>query len=190
MLAPALLDLTDELAIPQGTTWSLGFQILDDSGAMIDTSEMTARAYIRATDYDGDVVANMTTENGRIVLGFNPGDAGRNTVVVAGQEATSAGMGFGGFLYRAFVGGTTAASPVALDETILGSLTLDGTVQWELIGPVGGLDVVNAYILLSATFTAALDDWGIGRWDFELVDGSTVIRLFEGYARLSREVTY
>jgi hypothetical protein len=190
MLAPALLDLTDDLAITQGATWSLGFRINDTDGEMIDTSDMTARFKIRKTDYDGDVVASGTTEDGRIVLGFNPGDAGRNTVTVVGQQVTSAGFPFAGLLYQCITAGTTAATPVALEDTVLGGITTDGTAVWELLGPVGAYDVVNAYILLPADYTEDLVEWGVGRWDFELVDGSTVLRLFEGYARLSREVTY
>jgi hypothetical protein len=44
-------------------------------------------------------------------------------------------------------------------------------------------------LTISATVTAALTDWGKGFWDIEIVQGSTVTRLLEGFAVLSKEVT-
>lgn len=194
MKPPVELDLIGEYAIRQGMTYTLGFGIFETSLAgvesMMDTSAMEARFKIRATDYDGAVAVEGSTDDGRVVLAITPGNAARTTAVVLGEQCTSAGLPFNGFLYQCTTAGTTSGSAVALDETVIGSTTADGTAVWELIGPVSSETVVNAYILLDASYTETLVDWGRGRWDFELVDGSTVFRLFEGVARLSREVTY
>lgn len=195
MLAPALFDLTGEDAIVQGATWSYGFQIWgDDVGDWIDTSDMTARFKVRATDFDGDVAVEGTTEDGRIVLGWSPNPVARNQAYVLGARVIPV-TGPNGYLYEATVAGTSHASNEPTWPTVLAGTVSDGTVTWENIGPDHSdadnePQLTNAYILLSASYTASLVDWGQGRWDFELIDGSTVMRLFEGYARLSREVTY
>jgi hypothetical protein len=45
-------------------------------------------------------------------------------------------------------------------------------------------------LTISATVTAALTDWGKGVWDIEIVQGSTVTRILEGFAVLSKEATH
>lgn len=191
MKPPVVLDLVDDYAIRQGMTYSLGLQIMiePNSGApltMMDTAAMSARFKVRAGDYDGAVACEGSTDDGRIVLGYSPAPVARSTAYVTNQQVTASP--FNTYYYKALNNGTTSASPVALSVT-LGGITLDGSVNFANVGQATD-EVVNAYIMLPATYTETLVDWGRGRWDFELVDGSTVFRLFEGVARLSREVTY
>lgn len=185
MLAPAQFDLTGDFAIGQGTTWGIGFQIYGgpNGTTLIDTSLMSARFTVRAGGYDGAVVVDGSNADGRIVLGNSPGAVARSTAYLVGAEVSAVGS-----LFVCTTAGTTDSGPVVFDDTI-GHTTNDGTVVWTCIDGYSGI-VVNAYILLSATYTASLVDWGMGRWDLELQDGSTVLRVFEGYARLSREVSY
>jgi hypothetical protein len=190
MQPPVNLDLTGDYAIRQGMTYTLGFQIVGSSpgedDAMIDTAAMTARFKIRANDFDGDVHVEGSTDDGRVAVGYSPPPVERSTAYVLNQQVTA--DPYDGYLYECVVAGTTAAGAVAYDDTI-GNDTVDGTATFECIEDAAE-NVVNAYILLPASYTATIVDWGRGVWDFELEDGSTVFRLFEGIARLSREVTY
>jgi hypothetical protein len=47
----------------------------------------------------------------------------------------------------------------------------------------------SGYLFASATATAALVDWGEGVFDFEISNGSDVIRVMQGVATLSPEST-
>jgi hypothetical protein len=48
----------------------------------------------------------------------------------------------------------------------------------------------NILLTMTPSTTAALDDWGRGVWDLEIVSGGgTVTRVLEGYALLSLEAT-
>jgi hypothetical protein len=47
----------------------------------------------------------------------------------------------------------------------------------------------SGYINMSAASTAALEDWGDGVYDFEVDNGSDVIRVMQGTAVLSPEAT-
>src|SRR5687768_2628034 len=48
----------------------------------------------------------------------------------------------------------------------------------------------SGYLFASATATAALTDWGDGLYDFEISNGTDVIRVLQGPATLSPEATY
>lgn len=190
MKPPVELHLIDDDAIRQGATWSMGFGVyyvphdsVTGDAELMDTSAMTARFKIREGDFDGDVAAEGDTANGRIVLGYTPSPVERSTAYVLGEQITA--DPFNGYRYRCTTAGTTSGSPVVLG-TVVGGTTTDGTAVFTCLDT----DVSNAYMMLTASYTEGLADWGRGVWDFELIDGSTVFRLFEGIARLSREVTY
>jgi hypothetical protein len=77
--------------------------------------------------------------------------------------------------------------------------TYGGDAIVELTTDNGGVSVVqeadatgtewSGYINMSAASTAALEDWGDGVYDFEVDNGSDVIRVMQGTAVLSPEAT-
>lgn len=68
-------------------------------------------------------------------------------------------------------------SPLLTLTTENGRITLGG-----VLGTIA--------LTISATVTAALSDWQKGVWDIEIVQGSTVTRILEGFAVLSKEATH
>lgn len=183
---PVTRNLEGLYAIQQGSTYSVGFRVLRD-GALIDLSAMDARMKIRKTDWDGEVQVDANTDNGRIVLGYSPGIALRNTPYVVGSRVIPQN-GLNGYVYECTVAGTTHVTTPPTWPLLIGAIVTDGTVTWE--AKYYDTTVANMYILLDPTYTASLVDWGLGVWDLELVDGSYVKRLYQGVARLSREATY
>lgn len=60
---------TYNITIDQGTDWSLVLTLTNSDGTLVNLSGYTARMQIRR-DYDSaTVVMDLTTQNGRIVLG-------------------------------------------------------------------------------------------------------------------------
>jgi hypothetical protein len=62
-------DFTDDQAIEQGATWSRQFNYKDPNGVAINLTGYTARMQVRAKRTNPEVLLELTTENGGIVLG-------------------------------------------------------------------------------------------------------------------------
>jgi hypothetical protein len=56
----------DKFKIYQGSTWTKKVQWKDSAGVVVDVEGFTARFTVRKRNYDGDLVLNLTTENGGI----------------------------------------------------------------------------------------------------------------------------
>ena len=183
---PITRHLEGDWAIRQGSTYGFAMRIMSE-GELIDTSGMTAQMKIRKTDWDGEVQIDATTANGKLVVGYSPGKVARSTAYIVGSQVIPV-TGPNGFIYECTVAGTSHATDPPAWPTVIGQTVTDGTVTWRCESTDDTL--YNLYLLLDAAYTATLVDWGKGVWDLELIDGSYVMRLYQGVARLSREATY
>lgn len=78
---------THNITIDQGTDWSEVYRLRDGNKELVDLSGYTARMQIRR-DYDATaVMVELTTSNGRIVLGGEEG-----TITLSLDAATTAGI--------------------------------------------------------------------------------------------------
>lgn len=78
---------TYNITIDQGTDWTEVYRLRDGAGELVDLTGYTARMHIRR-DYDASAtMVELTTQNGRIVLG---GDEG--TITLSLDAATTAGI--------------------------------------------------------------------------------------------------
>lgn len=179
---PALLDLR----ILQGTNWTKPFRVLLDDGTLLDTSGYTARMQVRAEQESSTAELDCTVANGLLEVGFDPPPWEATTAYGVGQQVVPA-AGLNGYVYECTVAGTSDSGeptwPTTIDQTVT-----DDSVTW--ICRRTDAVVTNLRIVLLPGDTDALDTWGNGYWDLELVDPySKVLRLFEGRAVLSREIT-
>ncbi len=81
------------------------------------------------------------------------------------------------YVRNAYGGDLLLALTTTNGGIVLGLMTDSQGQQW------------SGYIYAPASATAALTPWGNGVYDFEISDGSDVIRVAQGDARLSREAT-
>lgn len=179
-----------ELVIQQGATWYLPVAVYVSDGAggesLLDTTGYSGRFTVRDGGFDGPAVVNLTTAGGGVVTGYTPAARADSTAYGLGQVVTPATLN--GFVYEATVAGTSGASAPTW-PTVAGATVADGTVTWT--AQAAGDRISNAYAYLSATQTAALDDWGFGVYTFEVTDTyGAVLRVIEGTCRLSREASY
>lgn len=83
----AVHNLTEENSIPQGADWSVAIRYLEN-GAPVDFSGGTAVMQVR-TDYDKDVILELSTADGTIALGSGAGTT-PNVILTFRAAATSA----------------------------------------------------------------------------------------------------
>lgn len=179
---PALVDLR----ILQGTNWSKPFRLLLDDGSLLDSTGYTARFKIRATQEATTVELAGDTTDGRVEVGFDPAKWEDTTAYGVGQQVVPTTLN--GFVFECTVAGTSHATTEPTWPTTIGNTVTDGTVTWrcELADSI----VTDLRIVLVPGDTDALENWGNGFWDCELVDGfGHVMRVLEGRAVLSREMT-
>ncbi len=81
---------TDDLTIPQGTTWKMQWPLTDDTGAPLPLVGYTARCQFRARTNSVDTLAEFTTENQGIVLADSTLTLAVDPVASSAWEWTSA----------------------------------------------------------------------------------------------------
>jgi hypothetical protein len=183
MIEPAVR----EIVIYQGMDWYWP-QRLKSSGVLLDTTGYGARLTVRQTDWDGAVMVAASTDNGQLVTGYTPAVWESGVSYALGQRVIPAD-GPNGSIYACIQAGSDTTEP-DWPTTIGDSTTsIDPIALFQCVAT--DETVANLVVSLTAGQTAALDDWGHGVWDLELVyPFGQVQRLFHGVARLSREVSY
>lgn len=71
--------MTGAYAIPQGADWDVNIRYIDDAGVPFDFTGGTADMQVR-TDYDGEIILELSTSDGTIVLGNGTGDIANVTL--------------------------------------------------------------------------------------------------------------
>lgn len=182
---------TRTITIYQGADFLLPLRVLvtnlDGTRDLLDTSDYSARFTVRQTDWDGAVMVDASTDNGRIVAGYTPGIWQATTTYALGQRVIPM-TGPNGFLYECTTAGDSDSGEPSW-PTQIGQSVSDDSAAWTCIAPDATL--VNLYLHLTDTVTAGLTDWGRGVYTLELEDltGHTA-RLMNGLAYLSREAAY
>lgn len=74
-----IYHMTGAYAIPQGADWDVNIRYIDDAGVPFDFTGGTADMQVR-TDYDGEIILELSTSDGTIVLGDGTGDIGNVTL--------------------------------------------------------------------------------------------------------------
>lgn len=87
---PIRWDLTGEDAITQGADWRREMLLTSDAGIW-DTSGYTGRMKIRAS-YDGPVLLDCTTANGRIEVGIQGTAPNQRNIAITLTAATTAAL--------------------------------------------------------------------------------------------------
>jgi hypothetical protein len=144
-------------------------------------AEMKVKNAIGGTTY-----LNENTTGGGLVIGYEPRKWVANTAYALGQQVVPTVLN--GWVYECVAAGTSHAATQPTWPTTSGAVVVDSGVTWRNVSSDSG--VYNLYVQLTAAVTEALDDWGYGVWDLEIMDPSAnITRLLEGNAILSREVT-
>lgn len=187
---PAFIHNYD-IEIKQGQDWAMGFRAMPrtDLGVLYleDTTGYTASMKVRDTDWDGDVVLEASTTDGRIAVGFTPAVWEVGTTYAVGQKVTPTVLN--GYVYEATVAGDSHAATEPTWPTTIGQTVVDNTVTWR--AETTDATVCNIYIVIPASVTTNLTDWGMGVWDLEVTDTFNHSWLsIDGVARLRREATW
>ena len=112
---------TYNISIEQGTTYQLDIVWKDSLATPIDVTGYTSRMQMRTTKADSNVLCELTTENGRIVMGTTDG---KNTLNL--RSEVTAGFSFVSALYDLEVI-SPAATPV-VTRLLQGTITVDPEV--------------------------------------------------------------
>jgi hypothetical protein len=186
---PAFIHAYD-IEIIQGQDWLIGFRAMPrtDTGVLYleDTTGYTASMKVRDEDWDGDVVLEASTTDGRIQVGFTPVKWEATTAYAVGQKVVPTTLN--GYVYEATVAGDSDSGEPTWPTTI-GATVVDDGVTWR--AETTDATVCNLYITIPASVTALLQDWGRGVWSMEVLDDFSHSWLFiDGTARLRREAAY
>jgi len=73
------------LEIIQGANWSKTFRLKDENRAVIDLAGYAAKMQIRRTLQSSDVIKELSTENGKIVI---TGNEGKIVLSLTSQDTT------------------------------------------------------------------------------------------------------
>lgn len=184
-----------DIEIPQGGDFFLPLGIIaeTDAGAeyLLDTTGYTAFLTVRDEDYDGDIVLEANTTNGRIAVGFTPEKWEAATTYAEGQQVVPTTLN--GYIYRCITAGDSHATTEPTWPTTIGGDVTDNTAEWEcyLAENVSNGYVSNCYVQVLASVTEALTDWGRGVYTLQVLDTyGHLVYWQDGIARLRREAVY
>jgi hypothetical protein len=188
-----------DVEIPQGGDWLMPIGVIaeTDEGTeyLIDTTGYTAFLTVRDGGYDGDIVLECNTTNGRIRVGFTPAKWVANTAYGVGQQVVPTTLN--GFIYEVTVAGTSHATTEPSGgtpwPTTIGGTVVNGTVTFraELVETVDNGLVQNLYVEALAAVTQGLTDWGYGVYTMQLLNTFGRLTYWQdGIARLRRETVY
>lgn len=185
---PAFIHSYD-IEITQGMDFVMGFRAMPRTNGTLyleDTTGYTATMMVRDGGPDGDLVLEASTTDGRIQVGFTPQVWEATTAYGVGQQVVPTELN--GFVYAATVAGTSDAGEPTWPFVIGGTVVDDG-VTWEAISTDS--EVANIYIVIAASVTAALTDWGYGTHTIKVVDtfGNSWLNV-DGIARLRLTSVY
>jgi hypothetical protein len=186
---PAFIHSYD-IEITQGMDFVMGFRAMPrtDLGSLYleDTTGYTATMMVRDGGPDGDLVLEASTTDGRIQVGFTPTAWEAVTAYGVGQKVVPTELN--GFVYEATVAGTSDAGEPTW-PLVIGDTVVDDGVTWR--AETTDAEVSNIYIIIAASVTAALTDWGYGSWTLEVVDSFGNSWLYvDGIARLRLTSVY
>lgn len=186
---------SEDIEIPQGGDFFISLALIctTDEGSeyLLDTTSYTAFLTVRDENYDGAVVLEANTTNGRIQVGFTPVTWETSTAYGVGEQIVPTALN--GFIYECTVAGTSHAATEPTWPTTIGNTVTDGTVTWrcELVENIDNGRVSNCVVQVLAAVTEALDDWGRGVYTLQVINTyGNVIYWQDGEARLRREAIY
>jgi tRNA threonylcarbamoyladenosine modification (KEOPS) complex Pcc1 subunit len=110
------------LTIYQGATFSQLFTVKNGDGSLMNFTGKKARMQIRPTITSSVVIANLTTENGRILLG---GTSGTITLTISAADTAALTAGSGVWDFE-LVDDTVA--PAVVDRLMYGMATVNPEV--------------------------------------------------------------